>query len=217
MKEKTTTAGTEATEAKFSPLKAAFCASVPLWLPCFALLPPRRPRFAQRRWCKTSALMPLPNGRSIWITHMTIRFDPDQIAVDGAFTGPAGQKLLVPGYWVPQPQGHFFLRFAATAPGQWTLIVHAKDRAGEASLADPGSFDVKAAKNDGFISMSRLITGISSSPAVDPFLRSALISPGPILTMFPPTKTWFTHPSAMRVEILPVSGFRIPASRLKVA
>jgi Domain of unknown function (DUF5060) len=77
-------------------------------------------------------------------------FDPDQIAVDGAFTGPGGQKLLVPGFWVPKPLGHFFLRFAAIAPGQWTLVVHAKDRAGE-QVSAPISFDVQPSKGDGFI------------------------------------------------------------------
>src|SRR5687767_6535259 len=58
-------------------------------------------------------------------------FDPEQIAIDATFTGPAGQVLVVPGFWceVPKRTG-FIVRFTPPVAGRWTCTVAAKDKAG---------------------------------------------------------------------------------------
>jgi hypothetical protein len=82
-------------------------------------------------------------------------FDPDQIAVDAAFTGPDGRKMTMPAFWDESPgtPGHFMVRFAPSGVGAWSLSVRARDSHGE-QTADPMSFQVGPSQNNGFMSVA---------------------------------------------------------------
>jgi len=60
-------------------------------------------------------------------------FDPSEVTVDGVFTGPGGKTLTLPAYWDEpggEKSGAFYLRFAATEPGDWNLVAVVKDGKG---------------------------------------------------------------------------------------
>ena len=74
-------------------------------------------------------------------------FDPDQIAVDATFSGPAAQKLVVPAFW---NRDRFVARFAAPAAGAWSMSVAAKDDSGERK-SSPQTFNVAKSDDNGFV------------------------------------------------------------------
>ncbi len=93
-------------------------------------------------------------------------FDPDEIAVDAAFSGPKGQTLRVPGFWfqdfrrqknpdgtetlAPLSQPEWRVRFCPPAPGRWRLVVTARDHSGTG--ASPAlSFTVQPTRAAGFV------------------------------------------------------------------
>jgi hypothetical protein len=96
-------------------------------------------------------------------------FDDAQIAVDATFTGPGGQKLLVPGFWSAdcKPQvgpdgierwvetgpGQFLIRACFPVPGEWVLQVSARDKGG-VRQSDRITFHVDASQDPGFIRRS---------------------------------------------------------------
>ena len=93
-------------------------------------------------------------------------FDPDEIAVDVAFTGPHGQLLRLPGFWsqdfrrlanadgsetlTPQGEPEWRVRFCPPAPGRWHLIVIAHDATGTGT-SPAVSFTVQPSKAPGFV------------------------------------------------------------------
>jgi len=93
-------------------------------------------------------------------------FDPDEIAVDAAFTGPQGQVLRLPGFWaqdfrrqanpdgsetlLAQGQPEWRVRFCPPTPGRWRMTVTARDSTGTGS-SSPLSFTVQASKTPGFV------------------------------------------------------------------
>jgi len=96
-------------------------------------------------------------------------FDPEEIAVDGVFTGPDGKSLKLPGFWyqefrrekdakggeriVPVGMPQWRMRFAAPQAGQWNLHVLAQDRWGQGS-STPLTFKVSQGKSPGFVRLS---------------------------------------------------------------
>ena len=93
-------------------------------------------------------------------------FDPDEIAVDAAFTGPRGQILRLPGFWfqdfrrqenadgseslLPQGSPQWRVRFCPPAPGRWRLTVTAHDSSGTGA-SSPMAFTVQPSKSPGFV------------------------------------------------------------------
>jgi hypothetical protein len=78
-------------------------------------------------------------------------FDPDEIAVDATFSGPDGRALVVPAFWMTESGGSSFaVRFAPPAPGNWRIIVKAKDRE-RLRTSQAISFEVAPSKNRGFV------------------------------------------------------------------
>lgn len=96
-------------------------------------------------------------------------FDPDEIAVDAQITDPNGKHFDVPGFWgqdfpntFDDPHGikaaatgaaSFRVRFCATSPGRWSVVVRAKDDKG-VSASEPMIIDVEPSKSRGFIRVS---------------------------------------------------------------
>ena len=93
-------------------------------------------------------------------------FDPDEIAVDAAFTGPSGQVLRLPAYWsqdfsrrenadgsetlVPSGNPQWRVRFCPTASGRWHLVVTARDGTGT-GVSKAATFAVRPSKALGFV------------------------------------------------------------------
>ena len=95
-------------------------------------------------------------------------FDPDQVDLQGVFTGPDGQAHSVPGfYWqdytsrldngkenlAPTGQPTWKVRFAATMPGQWSYFVAVKTPQGT-SRSPVAWLDVIASTNPGYLRVS---------------------------------------------------------------
>ena len=124
----------------------------------------------------TVAVRPLPApglavyGQAEWAVTLDQTyanpFDPDQIAVDAAFTGPKGQTVRVPGFWfqdfarqhnadgsetmTPQGAPEWRVRFCPPAPGRWRLTVSARDRSG-VGTSPSLAFAVLPSKSPGFV------------------------------------------------------------------
>jgi len=93
-------------------------------------------------------------------------FDPNEIAVDAAFTGPKGQALRLPGFWfqdfrrrvnadgsetlLPQGSPEWRVRFCPPAPGRWRLAVAARDATGTGT-SPAASFTVQPSTSPGFV------------------------------------------------------------------
>ena len=93
-------------------------------------------------------------------------FDPDEVAVDAAFTGPKGQTLHLPGFWsqdfrrqanadgsetlLPQGNPGWRVRFCPPAPGRWRLVVTARDATGTGT-ASANAFTVRPSAAPGFV------------------------------------------------------------------
>ncbi len=93
-------------------------------------------------------------------------FDPEEIAVDAVFTGPAGKSLKIPAFWnqefrpdtdaqgrrqvVAVGPARWLVRFAAPQSGDWRLQVFANDKTGQGS-STPLTFEVSAGKTPGFV------------------------------------------------------------------
>ena len=99
----------------------------------------------------------------------TTPFDPDEIRVDGHFRLRSGREIIVPAFFAEQfhlarsgrdvwmePSGrrHWSLRFVATEPGDYTLVVVARDRSGEAR-SEPVRFGVEQRRCPGYVRVSR--------------------------------------------------------------
>jgi hypothetical protein len=96
-------------------------------------------------------------------------FDPDQVAVEGRFRGPAGRERVVPGFWyrryrrelvgknervTPVGEPGWRVRFAPEEVGRYTYRVTVRDRGGEARSAE-GAFTAVAGSEPGFVRVSR--------------------------------------------------------------
>ncbi len=93
-------------------------------------------------------------------------FDPDEIAVDAALTGPKGQVMRLPGFWfqdfrrganadgsetlTPQGSPEWRVRFCPPAPGRWRLAVTARDSTGTGTTPAL-TFMVQPSKVPGFV------------------------------------------------------------------
>ena len=95
-------------------------------------------------------------------------FDPEQVEVWGAFTGPQGATRRVNGFLFQpftrrldqgaekiEPAGEpaWRIRFAADTEGEWRYQVFARDRTGQVSLPEK-TFQVTSSTNPGFIRRS---------------------------------------------------------------
>lgn len=83
-------------------------------------------------------------------------FDPEQVAVEGRFTGPGGKTLVVPAFWrTPSDSndGSFCLRFTPPVPGRWTLTVASTDTTGTA-ISEAVAFEPAKASPRGFVRRS---------------------------------------------------------------
>lgn len=95
-------------------------------------------------------------------------FDPDEVALDGEFTGPDGQKLSVPGFFMvdmqrevvegqemlrPLGAGRWCLRFSPTREGVWRCLLRLRDRSGQVS-ADGGELRCTPRNGHGFVRVS---------------------------------------------------------------
>jgi hypothetical protein len=111
-------------------------------------------------------------------------FDPEEIAVDGVFSGPDGLSLKLPGFWhqeykrEKQTNGvervtavgapHWLIRFAAPRAGDWKLQVFARDPNGQGASA-PLAFKVGQGKSPGFVRRSLANTRYFQFDSGDPF------------------------------------------------
>lgn len=93
-------------------------------------------------------------------------FNPDEIAVDAAFSGPQGQFLRLPGFWfqdfrrqenpdgseniTPNGSPQWRVRFCPPAPGRWHLSVAARDSSGT-GMSSVMAFTVQSSKAPGFV------------------------------------------------------------------
>jgi len=92
-------------------------------------------------------------------------FDPRDIDVSAAFTGPGGRTLTVPGFlcqgydWVgplERNQVHVVgqpgwkIRFAPPGVGRWEVRVTARDRSGEV-VSEPSGFECVAGDDPGYV------------------------------------------------------------------
>ena len=122
---------------------------------------------------ETNAGPALTYQRLEWVVELdktyTNCFDPEEIAVDGLFTGPDGQLLKLPGFWNQEfrrkknargheeneatGKPHWLVRFAAPQAGEWEFQVRARDRSGEGNSA-PLTFKVGQGKSPGFVRRS---------------------------------------------------------------
>ncbi len=109
-------------------------------------------------------------GQAEWVVALdkiySNPFDPDEIALDAAFTGPKGQVLRLPGFWfqgfrrqanadgsetlLPQGSPEWRVRFCPPAPGRWRLVVSARDATG-IGTAQASAFAVLPSKAPGFV------------------------------------------------------------------
>jgi hypothetical protein len=95
-------------------------------------------------------------------------FDPDDVALDAEFTGPSGQSLAVPGFYMtdvereivdgaeilsPVGEGRWCVRFSPTEEGRWSCRLTLRDRTGEVS-ADGGDLTATAREGHGFVRVS---------------------------------------------------------------
>ena len=128
------------------------------------------------RAAPTVAVRALPSpglsayGQAEWVVALdkiySNPFDPDEIALDAAFTGPKGQVLRLPGFWfqgfrrqanadgsetlLPQGSPEWRVRFCPPAPGRWRLVVSARDATG-IGTAQASAFAVLPSKAPGFV------------------------------------------------------------------
>ena len=93
-------------------------------------------------------------------------FDPDEIAVDAVATGPGRRALRIPGFWyqdfrrdknadgserlVADGAPGWRVRFCPPAPGNWRIVVEAKDRTGT-GRSTPLTLAVAPSKDPGFV------------------------------------------------------------------
>src|SRR4030095_1070970 len=81
-------------------------------------------------------------------------FNPDEIAIDATFRGPAGRTIVLPAFWseaAGEQGGQWVVRFCPTVAGRWSMQVAAKDRSGARTSA-LNEFDVAdSAGAGGFI------------------------------------------------------------------
>jgi hypothetical protein len=98
-------------------------------------------------------------------------FDPIQIDVLAQFTGPDGQRVSVPAFWMqpyqqtcnqncsveilsPAGQPGWRVRFSPALPGDWTYKIDARDQTGTRAVAQ-GQFTVTPSKHPGFIRIGK--------------------------------------------------------------
>jgi len=138
-------------------------------------------------------------------------FDPDEIAVDAAFTGPRGQVLRLPGFWygnfrrqasadgsetlTPQGEPEWRVRFCPPAPGRWRVVVTARDATG-IGASSPVTFTVQPSKAPGFVHRapgSDRYLQLSSGAAFFPIGENVCWAGRRGLADY---ETWFPHLSA---------------------
>jgi hypothetical protein len=98
-------------------------------------------------------------------------FDPAQIDVIAQFTGPDGQRVSVPAFWMqpyqqtcnqncsveilnPAGQAGWRVRFSPALPGNWTYKIDARDQTSTRTVAQ-GQFTVTPSKRPGFIRIGK--------------------------------------------------------------
>lgn len=119
-------------------------------------------------------------------------FDPDQIALDAAVTTASGHQYVLPGFFlvdhrkelrqgvevmVPEGEGRWCVRLAATEPGPLKVRLTAKDRSGTVTAA-AGEFLVSASKAKGFLRQSRVDPHYLQFDSGAPFLPIGHNLPG---------------------------------------
>ncbi|MGV3616054.1 MAG: DUF5060 domain-containing protein [Fimbriimonas sp.] len=77
-------------------------------------------------------------------------FDPDEVAVDGAFTLPDGTRLNLPAFWDGE---RFRMRFCPPKPGAWTLVTAVATPSGVRRTV-PQTFQVSPSRARGFVRRS---------------------------------------------------------------
>jgi hypothetical protein len=98
-------------------------------------------------------------------------FDPDEIALDADVTTASGKRYVLPGFFMvpqrherdgtedlllPEGEGQWKVRLAATEPGTMRVTLTARDRTGKASFTLPQDIHVTAAPSaKGFVRVSR--------------------------------------------------------------
>ncbi len=97
-------------------------------------------------------------------------YDPEQVALDAAFTTPSGRDVTVPGFFMvrqsrrivddteimsPEGNGVWCVRFAPTEVGRYTWRLSLRDATGQVSGGE-GSFEATAGVSDGFVRKSRV-------------------------------------------------------------
>lgn len=96
-------------------------------------------------------------------------YDPDDVALDAAFTAPSGKSISVPGFFmvkqrrevheghelmIPEGNGTWQVRFAPTETGRYTWRLTLRDRTGELSGGE-GAFTAKRSRSQGFVRQSK--------------------------------------------------------------
>ncbi|MEJ5250384.1 MAG: DUF5060 domain-containing protein [Chthonomonadetes bacterium] len=97
-------------------------------------------------------------------------FDADEIAVDGIFTTPSGQKVRVPGFFyrdytrklegrnerlAPAGAPDWRIRFAPVETGRYQMVVTVRDSTGKTVRSQPVRFTCVASRNPGFVRISK--------------------------------------------------------------
>ncbi|MGQ9881365.1 MAG: DUF5060 domain-containing protein [Armatimonadota bacterium] len=97
-------------------------------------------------------------------------FDADEIAVDGIFTTPSGQKVQAPGFFyrpytrklegnnerlAPSGAPDWRIRFAPTETGKYQLVVTVRDRTGKTVRSQPIAFTCVTSQHPGFVRISK--------------------------------------------------------------
>ena len=97
-------------------------------------------------------------------------FDPDDVALDGEVTTASGRRYVLPGFFmvahrrelrngtelaIPEDNGRWKLRLAATELGPLRVRLIARDRSGTVAR-DVGPFTVEPSRSKGFLRQSRV-------------------------------------------------------------
>jgi hypothetical protein len=94
-------------------------------------------------------------------------FDPDDVEVLGIFESPAGEQVVIPGFWMQpfenrcpdcdeedlQPTGEpgWTVRFTPFETGDWSYMIQAQDNRATPETLVEGEFTVAASSNPGFV------------------------------------------------------------------